>query len=303
MRSTTDSRINMLRTVAKLYGDEQPRFDVIPVFPSIFATYNGYLTEMDNWLAIALEDATLAAALAHKRKVQLSMDAEAVANHVLPYANAVGNEALSSVMNVRASKLEKEKKDRLPTICRTIFEAATKVKTPAIPYGLTQAELDQLEASITAYAEVANTPRLAHGEVSNANEEAMRMVSLAINLLNTQLDRLVLTLKATDAALVSLWFTARKIVNPRTNHTSFLITVLTDEATPVPVANAHSVVSNGKDYGAFTDASGKALFKPAPPGEVAVRVEAAGFQPYLLPNTKLKLGADNFLEVKLERAA
>jgi hypothetical protein len=302
MRSSLDSRINMLRTVAKLYTDNTAKFDIVPAIKTNFTTFTNYNAAIEKALAVALADAKLAAKQAKARKLALSEAAEAVAMPTGAYAAGVGNEELKELMNVRASSLVKEKKDRLPVLCNTIFDEATKVLAEAKPYNLTEGLLNSLKAANTAYVDAADKSRLAHGLVKTGMEEIEKNIREATTLLVEQLDRLVSTLASTDAALVSLWATARKLVNPPRKVTQLLLTVLTAED-KLPIEDAKSILRNGNDYEAFTNEDGFVQFKPAPAGEVAVEVMAEGFQPFLLKKMKLKLGAENVLEVLLEKIA
>jgi hypothetical protein len=301
MRSLIDSKINMLRTCAKTHTDNTARFDVVPAIKANFITFNDYLTKIETWLNVALADAKLAAKQASTRKLALCKAAEKVAMPTGAYAAAFDNTDLKDTMNVRASSLQREKKDRLPTICKKIYVDANAVKSEAAPFNLTEDLLLDLNDKTAAYELVVESPRIAHALVKSGNEEINKVIKDADTLLVTQLDRLVSTLEATDPTLVSLWKSARKLVNPPRKVTQFLLTVLNTEKEPIE--DAKSVLRNGKDYDAYTDESGKALYKPAPPGEVALEVMAEGYLPFLRKKMKLKLGAENSLEVLLEKAA
>lgn len=301
MQSISDSRINMLRTVAKLHKDEAPKFGTVPAIPPLFVIYNGYLTDIEKLLGVAFSDAKQAAKTATTLKIALCAAAEKVAMPTGAYAAAIGDETLKSLMQVRASRLMKLKKDRLPILCQAIHDAASAVQAEAAPYSLTKDKLTTLKNAKDAYANASESPRIEHGKVGTANEEVERLIRQATTMLVEQLDRLVSTLDETEPALVSLWHTARKLVRPQRKKTELTLTVLSSDK--LPINSAKSLLRNGKDYEAFTDAEGKAMFKPAPPGEVAVMVEAEGFEPFELPKFWLIRGKENSLEVLLERKA
>lgn len=298
MRSLFDAKINMLRTVAKAYGANQSRFDVIPVFPTTFAPFTSYLSDIETWLTVALADATLAAEIVNAQKKTLALATEKVAMPTGAYAAAVSNTELQQTMNVRASALAKEKKDRLPIVCKLIHTEANAVKVAAAPYNLTQALLDALEDALTAYETDANTPRLAHGEVKTGNQEIEKIIAGMDTLLTEQLDRLVSTLADSDAPLVSLWKTARTIIDPPTHHTTFTLTVKSDTGQPIHNARC-ALVKLAQEKILFTDATGVAHFPTIASGEWSVSVTAEGFQPFFLAKFKITKGEENTFDVVL----
>lgn len=300
MRDTTDSKINMLRTVAKLYKDNKPRFDVIPAIMTIFVTYNAIMVLMEASLAIAITDAKTAAKIALEKKNALAAAAEKVALKVYAYAYGINDIDLMAVMNVRVSYLEDDKKDRLPTICRTIHTRATAVKVEALPYGLTQADLDDLDAAIIAYTDHADQPRIAHGTVNTGNDQTVKYIKELDAILVNQLDRLVATLQSTDAELVSLWKTARKLVNQPSKKTQLFLTVLNPQG--IGVEGAKCVLDVKVKYTKLTDEFGKIHFQPTPIGRVLLEITAEGFKPFSKLITLVR-SAENSYEATLELAA
>ncbi len=298
MKSIYDAKINMFRTVAQLYVDYKPRFDVIPIFATLMTTYNGRLTSLEPWLVIVLSDPTVDAKLAKERKLALAQATEDVAMPTGAYAAGIQNATLQNTMDVRATYLEKEKKDRLPTISQEIFDEANAVKVATAPYGLTQDMLDILEDAIPAYESVANKPRISHGEVTDATEQVVKIIGEQDKLLEEQLDRIVKTFATSDPTLVSLWETARTIVDPQTTHTPFTLTIKTGNN--VPIQNARCVLNKlSQEKVLFSNVSGVAYFPTISSGEWSVTVTADGFQPFFLAVFKIIRGEENALDVTL----
>ncbi|MBI1224833.1 MAG: hypothetical protein GC192_06315 [Bacteroidetes bacterium] len=300
MRDTTDAKINMLRTVAKLYTDYKARFDVIPAIMTIFVAFNAKMVLLEASLAIAISDPTTAAKIALEKKNALANAAQTVALKVYAYAFGINDIDLMEVMKVRVSYLEDDKKDRLPTTCRTIHTRATAVKTEALPYGLTQAELDALDTAIIAYIAIADTPRIEHGKVNTSNDLTVKHIKELDAILINQLDRLVATLQSTDAELVSLWKTARKLVNQPTKKTQLFLTVLNPEDAGVEATKC--VLNGKKKYTAYTDEFGTYHFQPTPVGRVLLEINADGFKPYSQLITLVR-SQENYFEAVLELAA
>jgi hypothetical protein len=298
MRSIFDAKINMFRTVAKLYSEQQARFDVIPIFPTIFTSYNAKLTSLDPWLDIAFSDPTVAAEIVTTQKAALSDAAEDVALPTGAYASVTGNIELQNTMRVRASYLVREKKDRLPTICQRIFDEADAVKVAAAPYNLTQARLDALEDAIAAYAADVNTPGLAHGEVGTALQEIAKIIATIDKQLEEQLDPLVASLENSDPPLWTMWKSARTIIDPATTHTPLTITVKTAAAQPIEAATC-TLVKLSQTKTGITNAAGTLLFPTISSGEWSVTATAPDYQPFSLLNFKVVRGEENTLDVVL----
>lgn len=298
MRARFDAKLNMLRTVAKLYELEQPRFDVIPIFPILYAPYAAYLVEIEPWVEIAISDPTVDAAIVAGYKKALADSAEDVAHSVGVYASFTGNMTLKNIMNVQAYTLVKEKKDRLLAICQTIHDEAAAIKEAAKDYGLSSQKLETLASAISTYQAAANLPRIAHGKLSTANVEIDRIITACEVILKEQLDRLVDTLASSDAPLVGLWKTARTIIDPVTDHTTFTVTVKTVAAEPIEGALV-VLRKLEQEKSLETDKSGKAMWPTIGPGEWAVSVTKLGFQAYFKADFKVVIREDNTLDITL----
>ncbi len=298
MKSIYDAKINMFRTVDQCYDDNKLGYDVITIFPTLMVTYKAKLASLNPWLTIALSDPTIVAKQAQERKIELAQATEDVAMPTGAYAASIPDPTLQNIMDVRASYLVKDKKDRLPTISQDIFDEADAVKVAAAPYNLTQGMLDTLEAAIPAYVSVANAPRLTHGQLTNANQQIVKIIGEMDKLLEEQLDRLVTTLAPSAPTLVSLWKIARTIVDPQTTHTPFTLTIKTGNN--VPIQNARCVLNKlSQEKVLFSNVSGVAYFPTIASGEWSVIVTADGFHPFFLAVFKIIRGEENALDVIL----
>lgn len=302
MQKISDTHLNMQRTTAQFYKDNKPKLDTVTAITDNFVTFNANMAIIETALTDALNDPTVAAGIAETLKLALAKATEKVALGACAYADVIKDANLLQIMNVRASVLVGEKKDRLPTICQQVYDKANEIKAELEPYNVTATDLDTLKNAIPAYSAAANSPRLSHGNKKAATETVVTTLTLNNDLLKTRLDRLVLTLAPTEPALVIGWKNARKLVNQPTKRTSLLLTVLSADGMPIAEANI-KVVKGDKEYSGTTDETGKCLLKPVSNGEVALTVEAAGYQPYSLPKLKLKRGDENTLEVRLQPLA
>ncbi|MBI1223691.1 MAG: hypothetical protein GC192_00520 [Bacteroidetes bacterium] len=298
MRARFDAKLNMYRTVAQLVTDEQTRFNAITGFPLVYAPYATLLTNVEPWVIIALSDPNIEAGIVLGYKQSLANAAELVANFTGVYASVTNNPILMNIMNVKATALVKEKKDRLPAICQTIYDEADAVKVAAADYGLTQDALDALDTANTTYSAAANNPRIAHGKLKTANEMIDKSFDSMDRILNEQLDRLVATVATSDPTLLSLWKTARTIIDPATEHTTLTITVTNTAGEPVE--NAECVLTKlDMVKTVITDEFGIAYIPTIGSGDWAVSATASGYQPYSLASFKIINKEDNALNITL----
>lgn len=98
-------------------------------------------------------------------------------------------------------------------------------------YGVSEALLAGVAASVSAYEEVVNAPRLATGRVRTATETIELHFAAADEILDKQLDKLVRQFKKTHPEFVSRYRNARTIVNVASSRT-----VAALNATPAPTA-------------------------------------------------------------------
>lgn len=132
---------------------------------------------------------------------------------VKAYANATENYQLEESVNYTVTNFTNGKDTLAKEQAEIIWDKATEYITQLADYGLTQADLDDLDNSIEEYADLVSSPRVGITDRKESTGSIRQLITQIDNLFKKQLDLLLVRYKST--AFYPTYQAARIIVDQR----------------------------------------------------------------------------------------
>lgn len=136
-----------------------------------------------------------------------------VGGMVKAYANAVENYQLEESVNYSNTSFTNGKDTLAKEQAEIIWDKASEYATQLADYGLTQADLDDLDNIIEEYADLISSPRIGITDRKESTGSIRQLITQIDNLLKKQLDLLLVRYKST--AFYPTYQAARIIVDQR----------------------------------------------------------------------------------------
>lgn len=233
-------------------------------------------------------------------KQDMCSPAAEIAGVVFAFADATGNEQLKAEVDYSLSDLLKLKDSLVAQRCQNIHDKALENKDALKDYGITAVMLTDLQSKTNSYTETIPKPRAAVSNRTTLNANIVQLFKDIDAILLKQMDKLIVTFRATNPDFVSTYFNLRRITDPAVTATQFK-GVVTDASDGTPIKDATvTIVELSKT--AKTKASGEYKFKPIAKGTYTVRFSKAGFEDLEKDEVEVKLGEVNHLDAGLESA-
>jgi len=206
-----------------------------------------------------------------------------VAGAVFAYASTIGNQTLRDAMDVTETELKQGRDSIVVERCRVVHTLASPLVLLLAPYGVVQADLDDLDAAIVAFGGMIAAPRVAITTRKGATAELKTVLSEMDALLTDKMDKLMLQFKPVAPQFYADYFNARILVGNGgsvSGSASLQVTVLR-MSTLLPLGGVlvKSVVGNKQ---VITNASGIGLLKKMAGGPTQVKVSLDGYVPSLV---------------------
>jgi len=213
MNKHNSSRAKMVRTVTSFCNDNTSITSAIVAFAPALKTVETKLALVDQLDKIAGSPTTGVTTDTNAIRKIMETLAFKITSAVSAYASTINNNELFGKTNYTERELQKFKKDETDDKCETIYDLGTKHSANAQKYGFVAADLTDLKTIIDLYRTAMQNPTKAIINRSQANNQIDSILSeiIATNL-KKQLDKMVNTLKSTNAVFVDGYFQARNII-------------------------------------------------------------------------------------------
>jgi hypothetical protein len=203
------------------------------------------------------------------------------ANATMAYANVTNNNTLKALVNFTKSKLDALKKEDVDDVCEGIHDATDANIAAVAAYGVTAADVTDLQTAIGLYRTATQNPRQALISKSQAIKQAKGLVKDIIdNLLTGQLDVMVNTLKSTNPEFVSGYYQAREVIDLGSTSAKVRGTVL--DVNDVPLRYVVFTLTKASDDSEVakteTDIKGKFGVSQLPMGDFNFKWELEGYK-------------------------
>ena len=303
MKTTSSNRVNMINTTTGFCDANAAATAGISGFAVALTVIKGKV-ELINTLNQIGDGTTKGVTLDTKGiRKQMTVLALKCANATLAYANANNNNTLAALVNYTESKLNNLKKEDVDDACEAIHDATNTNIAGASPFGVSASDVTDLQTSIDLYRTAMQDPRQALITKSQAKRKADKLIREVIDtLLVGQLDKMVNTLKASNADFWSGYKQSREIID--LGKTTAKVRGTVKDVNDAPIKGVKFVIfETGTDTVVATketDVKGKYSATKLPVGNVDLEWSKDGYKNVKEGNLHISAGKDLRRNVTME---
>ncbi len=260
----------------------------VPAFQSAFASFQSTVSEIHSVVQLQVNVITGITADKAKMKDNLAGAAANLAATVFAYASNSGNNALKEQVNFPPSELKSLKDKMLVATSGNIRDAANANLAALNNYGITAESITGFQTIIDAYVAQMSSPRNAVSQRASHAKTLVNLFKQANDALKTQLDKIALQFKLSNADFYNTYKSNRIVIDPGTSTTQIIGTI-TNAANDQPVEGA-TVQLVGSELSTVTDEEGIYNLKPVGIGNQSIKITKTGFADNTISNRVVKLG-------------
>jgi len=168
-----------------------------------------------------------------RKLATLAAKAIAIAKPLACFARDSENQTLLAEIDFELTHILQTKDLTAIDRSRTILDKATQHKTELIPYGITQAILDELEDAIDQFSQVMTTPRVARTLTKTATH-AIKAEAGKLDTTLITLDQILTPFRTTKKTFYNTYINARQIIDTGSRNI-MLRGKITDARTGIPI--------------------------------------------------------------------
>lgn len=308
MNAKQDAKLSMYRAIAALCDGSAP---IVSKNVAFVAALGDFKTNIAAINTAAQQEAAVITGITidkNRSKQTLCASTAEMAAMIYAYAATVGNNTLKMEADFPVSGLMKLRDDQLVPRCQNIHDTGETNREALADYGVTKANLADLQTAIDDYSAVIAKPRAAITNRKMQGETLDQLFEANDAILKDRMDKLAQTFRAANPDFVQTYEATRRVIKPPTTVTQ-LKGVITDKTTRAPIKNAHVTATpaasdspDNADQTPFTtntDPTGAYSFKPLPHAEYSLTVTAPGYTGYEAGNIDVKMGEINTVDVEL----
>jgi len=211
MKKQEENRMSMFYAVKQVCEKHTTAFGGLTPFVNAFDELKVNLGALEG--AVQKQELSLVGVALDKRNKRGAMlgRALAVANSVFAYAEDNGNTVLQARVNYSLSTLSKGRDAVIGQRCQGVYAEAMAVDL--VDYGVTAADLTELQKAIDAYVATIGSPRSALTVRKGATAEISALVKDSLKILNNRMDKLMNDFTESAPAFHQEYFDARMILD------------------------------------------------------------------------------------------
>ena len=298
MKSSQENKLSMYYAVQKICGVNNSVWKGLPAFVSAFASLETNIGKIENALGIQVKNIT--GVTEDKGFIEDAMIEKTlqVSSAVFAYANDINDLALKGKVDLCKTDLNRLRDSISAQRCQLVHDEANVIVGSLGNYGITAADLSNLQAKVDAFGAMLASPRTAITERKGATNEIVKLLAKTDVVLKNKMDKLMEKFKVNNPEFYRLFFNARIIVELGSRTTSLNGKIKNEnDDKSVENANVELVLNEGKPNErvetAVTDKNGEFGFETIPAGEHKLKVSKGGFEPTEVDNVKVKSGKSN----------
>lgn len=213
MTGIQENKFSMYFAVQKVCTDNNSVWSGLPAFVNAFGEFEGVIQSIQSNRLVQEQDTKGVTQDKGSAGGVLIEQALKVSTAVHAYATDVNNNTLREKINYTLSDLKKARDTILIDKCQLIHDEANNVVANLGDYGITVAELADLQGKIDDYEAIVAGPRNAITDRSTATAELENLFKSGDDVLDNKLDKLMTQFKQTDPGFFTQYFNSRKIVD------------------------------------------------------------------------------------------
>jgi len=283
-----ESRLNMFDAVTSFCTTNATTVASVAAFQTAFTAFQTVVGQIHE--TAQMEAAIISGITADKSQLRLALCEQAtnLSAALFAFASATNNNQIKNQASVSPTEFKRFNDEKLVPTCANVRDALNANITALAPYGVTAAMVTNFQSAMDAYQSKIASPRNA---VSQRSAHIVTLDSLfkqASVILNDQMDKMALQVKATDTAFYVAYKSNRSIVNPGSSATQITGTVTNSITnTPLPGATVEVV---GQPLTTITNENGLYVLRTVSPGNRTVKVAIAGYDDKQQNGLLVKLG-------------
>lgn len=206
-----ENKYSMYQGITQVLEDQKETIAKIPAFALSMTDFNGVLEQIsdrDKKYQTISKGATAAKDEAEDKLVEAVI---AVSSALYVYGRRNKNDELKAVAKITPSSLKKMRDSDLLQKAKTIHENAVANQQSLPDFGVTQADVEDLKAKVTAFEEAFGSKESKVAESKSARKELGELFDEADELLYEELDNMIELVKDADPEFYNKYQSARVI--------------------------------------------------------------------------------------------
>lgn len=216
MNRRQESRLSMFDAMISFCTTNATTIATVAAFQTAFTAFQAAVTQIHN--TAQMEAAIISGVAADKSQVRLALceQATTLSAALFAFASATNNNQLKNQASVSPSEFKRFNDEKLVPTCANIHDALNANIAALEPYGVTAAMVTNFQTAIDVYQSKIASPRNAVSQRAAHLVTLENLFKLATTILKTQMDKMALQIKATDAPFYVAYKSNRSIVDPGT---------------------------------------------------------------------------------------
>jgi len=299
MKNSQENKLSMYFAVQKVCSDNNGVWNGLPAFVSAFSAFEDVIQGIQDQRVIQEKDTKGVTQDKGSAEDELIDQALKVSTSVHAYATEINDNTLREKINYSPSDLKIARDTILIDMCQLIHDEANNVVTNLADYGVTPAELTDLQGKIDDYEAIVAGPRNAITDRSTATIELENLFITGDDILTNKLDKLITQFKQSDPEFTTQYANSRKIIDMGGAATG-LKGKITDSSTGDRIVSAIVEIPE-LETDRKTNKDGMYHFKKVRPGTYSLSASAKGYQKKEIAEVEIEEGRTNELDIELVR--
>jgi len=213
MTTHEENKLSMYLTVQQVTNFHSEVWKDSVAFANSFNEYETLLNTINKTRQIQLRSITGVTQMKWDAMFKASEKGFFIAQPVCAYAKSIGDHKTVDRVSFSISKLMNERDTVIFVKLRDVKEFAQNYLDQLGDYGITQADIDELDVLTEHYAVIVENPRQSITNRARATKDLREQMNEAKVLLTDYMDRLVYRFKAGNPEFWQQYMNARKIIN------------------------------------------------------------------------------------------
>lgn len=191
MNQYGENRLSMMYATRQVLDQNSSIWNTVPAVATVKGEFDANIASIEGSLALQLKDITGHTEAKYVALKEMVKPTVRVAGGVMAWAEATGDEGLAEEMNIFASELLKYRDSAVAQRCQGVRNAANTNVASLVDYGVTAAEITELQQRIDAYLVLVQQPRNVVIARKGATSEIGLLVRDTQKLLTRRMDMLM----------------------------------------------------------------------------------------------------------------
>ena len=275
MNKINESRLYMYEAVIAYCNNNAATTALVPAFQTALTAFETVVGQINDTMQMEANNITGFTSEKLQLKTSLSDQAANLSAALFAFASATNNIQLKEQFSFSYSDIKRLSDEMLAPTCANIRDALNANITALAAYGVTAANVTDLQTAITNYKVKIVSPRNALNQRSAYSIALNNFFVQANEILKDQLDKMALQFKTSAVGFYVAYRNNRALVGPGTSATRISGTVTNSVThTPLPGATVHVI---GQSLTAVTNENGFFVLKSVSPGSRSIKIAIAGY--------------------------